>query len=139
MAATAKERLSPLSVRNDCAGCHRLINPPGLALENFNAAGEYRATENGATIDASGSFSLGDYSGPAQFVELIAGSEQTQRCYARHWFRASLGRYEVKEDACSVATLEDLVVKSKGDLKELMVSLTQTDAFLYRRPVEATP
>ncbi len=137
MAATARERLAPLSVNADCAGCHRMINPPGLALENFNAAGEYRATENAATIDASGTFSLGTYDGPAQFIALIADSEQVQGCYALHWYRASLGRFEVKEDACSVATLKDLVVKSKGDLKELMVSLTQTDAFLYRR--EVTP
>lgn len=140
MALTARERLAPLTTRSDCAGCHRQINPIGLALENFDAAGQFRSTENGAVIDASGAVDLGaglkTYLGPDQLVELLAGSPRVQGCYALHWFRAALGRLEVSEDKCSVATLKDLVVKSKGDLRELMVSLTLTDAFLYRRPVE---
>jgi hypothetical protein len=140
MALTARERLAPLTTRSDCAGCHRQINPIGLALENFDAAGQFRTTENGATIDASGSIDLGSgpkaYAGPDPLIDLLAASEKVQGCYSLHWFRAALGRFEVAEDKCSVATLEDLVLKSKGDLRELMVSLTVTDAFLFRRPVE---
>jgi hypothetical protein len=38
-----------------CASCHRLIDPPGFALENFNAVGQWRATsDDGAPIDAAG-------------------------------------------------------------------------------------
>jgi len=140
MAKTARERLAPLTTRSDCAGCHRQINPIGLALENFDAAGQFRATENDSTIDPSGSIDLGQglkpYLGADALIELLADSQKAQGCYALHWFRASMGRFEAAEDACSVATLKDLVVKSKGDLRELMVSLTTTDAFLYRRSLE---
>ena len=38
-----------------CASCHRIIDPPGFALENFNSVGQWREkTENGAGIDAAG-------------------------------------------------------------------------------------
>ena len=38
-----------------CASCHRIIDPPGFALENFNSVGQWReATPNGAPIDTGG-------------------------------------------------------------------------------------
>ena len=37
-----------------CASCHNLIDPPGFALENFDAVGRWRATEEGQPVDASG-------------------------------------------------------------------------------------
>jgi hypothetical protein len=37
-----------------CAACHNLIDPPGLALEKFDAVGRRRQLEDGAPIDASG-------------------------------------------------------------------------------------
>ena len=38
-----------------CTGCHGLFDPLGLAMEHFDAIGQYRATENGLAIDATGS------------------------------------------------------------------------------------
>jgi hypothetical protein len=35
-------------------------------------------------------------------------------------------------DSCSITQVADAVAKSGGDLRELVLSLTQTDAFLYR-------
>jgi hypothetical protein len=52
---TQRERIGVHLHNPVCAGCHRLTDPIGLALENFDGAGEYRETEKGATIDASGS------------------------------------------------------------------------------------
>ncbi len=37
-----------------CASCHRIMDPIGLALENFDAVGVWRTQEAGASIDASG-------------------------------------------------------------------------------------
>jgi hypothetical protein len=52
---TARERLTAHRANPVCAGCHKLTDPIGLALENFDGAGEFRATERGAPIDTSGS------------------------------------------------------------------------------------
>jgi hypothetical protein len=51
---TARERVTAHRTEPTCAGCHKLIDPIGLAMENFDTVGGYRMTENGAPIDASG-------------------------------------------------------------------------------------
>jgi len=52
--ATARERLQIHNTTPSCAGCHLIMDPMGLALENFDGAGRYRATENGVALDTSG-------------------------------------------------------------------------------------
>ena len=56
-----------------CAGCHRVIDPPGFALENFNSVGQWRdKTENGAAIDTGGVLADGTkVNGPAALREAI--------------------------------------------------------------------
>ena len=54
MYKTARDRLTAHRTNPACAGCHKLMDPMGLAMENFDSAGGYRTTENGVTIDASG-------------------------------------------------------------------------------------
>jgi hypothetical protein len=42
-----------------CAGCHRIMDPIGLALENFDAVGAWRTHDAGAAIDATGELADG--------------------------------------------------------------------------------
>jgi len=52
---TVREQLERHRTPVVCAGCHRVIDPPGFALEHYNSVGQWRAkTENGATIDSAG-------------------------------------------------------------------------------------
>ena len=51
---TQRERVAVHLKNATCAGCHKIMDPMGLALENFDGAGRYRATEGGAPIDTSG-------------------------------------------------------------------------------------
>jgi hypothetical protein len=52
---TQRERVAVHLKNATCAGCHKIMDPMGLALENFDGAGRFRATERGAVIDSSGS------------------------------------------------------------------------------------
>jgi hypothetical protein len=56
-----------------CAGCHKVIDPPGFALENFNSIGQWRsAMSNGAKIDANGVLADGSkLNGPVDLREAI--------------------------------------------------------------------
>ena len=50
-----RERLARHRENAVCAGCHAMIDPPGFALENFDAVGQWRARDEAAApIDASG-------------------------------------------------------------------------------------
>ena len=52
---TVREQLEVHRSNPTCASCHRIIDPPGFALENFNSVGQWRETgENGAPIDSGG-------------------------------------------------------------------------------------
>jgi hypothetical protein len=59
--STADGRVLPLRERMEkhradpvCAGCHRLMDPIGFALENFDGVGRWRTSDEGRAIDASG-------------------------------------------------------------------------------------
>ncbi len=52
---TARDRVNAHLENPVCAGCHKITDPMGLALENFDGSGRYRTTERGSPIDASGS------------------------------------------------------------------------------------
>jgi hypothetical protein len=51
---SVRERLSQHRADPACSGCHKLMDPPGFALEQFDAVGRYRTTDDGRPIDASG-------------------------------------------------------------------------------------
>jgi len=49
---TMRERMLEHRANVVCANCHRLMDPIGLSLENFDAVGKWRTTDGGAAIDA---------------------------------------------------------------------------------------
>jgi mono/diheme cytochrome c family protein len=60
---TMRERMAAHRANQPCAGCHRLMDPVGFSLENYDAIGRWRTREEDSTIDASGSLPDG-----SQFV-----------------------------------------------------------------------
>jgi hypothetical protein len=65
---TIRELMAAHESNPACASCHAIFEPLGLALENFDGIGQWRLTEGGATIDASGTLPDGSrFNGPAEF------------------------------------------------------------------------
>jgi hypothetical protein len=54
-----RERLAQHRANASCAGCHNLMDPVGFSLENFDAIGRWRVSEDGQAIDASGAMADG--------------------------------------------------------------------------------
>jgi len=54
-----RERMEKHRASATCAGCHRVMDPIGFALENYDATGRWRTTEEGRPIDASGTLFTG--------------------------------------------------------------------------------
>ncbi|MEM9074434.1 MAG: DUF1592 domain-containing protein [Myxococcota bacterium] len=137
---TAKQRLTFLEERSDCAGCHAQINPLGLAFENFDALGSYRSEENDTPIDASGTLRFGTISEPfetpQELAMLLAQSEEAQACYATQFYRYAMGRLEVAADACSLARVQQRFIESGGDIRELALAVVGSRPFQTRASVE---
>jgi len=51
---SVRERLAQHRANAACASCHNLMDPPGFALENYDAVGRWRILEEGKPVDASG-------------------------------------------------------------------------------------
>lgn len=141
-AGTARERFSAhLTAASSCMGCHQLMDPIGLTFEHFDAIGSYRDKDNGHDIDATGMIALADepalqggFNGVRELANKLASSRQVSDCVATQFFRYAAGRSEDAPDGCSLTTLHDAFAKAGGDLVEMMVATTQTDAFWYRAP-----
>jgi hypothetical protein len=138
---TTRERFAQHSADDYCASCHQLMDPIGLGFENFDAAGIYRATENGQPIDASGEVKAADvagpFNGPIELGQKLAGSADVRACVATQWFRYGYGRAETEGDGCSMKTLQDRFAGGGYRILDLVAALAATDAFRYRRVTAA--
>jgi hypothetical protein len=135
-AVTTRDRWAQHSNNPACSFCHRVLDPVGFALEDFDAIGRYRKTENGLPVDASGGVpSIGvpdkTISGGAQLSEAIADRDEVRACFSRQWLRFALGRLEAAGDAAALAPIMD-VTRSNGTIKQALLALVRSEAFRQR-------
>ena len=65
-----------------------------------------------------------------------------RECLVPAWFGFGSGRTECQAEACSLKSLQSVFEASGGNIRALLLALTQTDTFMYRPavvPVEAAP
>ena len=142
---TQRQRLEQHRQVATCAACHNLMDPLGVVFEGFDAVGRARTVDEtgqpvvltstvGGTEDANG-----DVTDATTLGQLLANSDQVRGCYVTNTFRFFYGREVEAPDACSMARL---LVDFRGtaySLRELLVGLARTDAFLYRPLTEVSP
>lgn len=134
---TARERFSA-HASGPCAECHQLMDPLGFPLESYDAMGKFRTTDAGQALDLTGEFVLtraldGPFNGPIEMTQKLAAAPEVAQCVAAKWFQYSVGRGVEKGDVCSLVPLQESFEKGGKNLYELMVNITQTEAFLHRR------
>jgi hypothetical protein len=140
-----RERLEQHRKEASCAGCHNLLDPVGLVFENFDAVGRYRTVDESSKpiVTASELSATRDANGPiANVAELgarLAASKEARECYVTESFRFFFGRDVEAADSCSMTKLSSAFESKNLSLSELLVALTQTDAFLYRPTLEVSP
>ncbi len=67
-----RERMEAHRANAVCAGCHKVMDPIGFALENFDAVGRWRTTDDGSKIDPSGKLFNGtQVDGPAALRKML--------------------------------------------------------------------
>jgi len=134
---TQRERLEQHRTVASCAACHDSMDPVGVVFEGFDAVGRSRTTdEHGAAVDTTSTITRtrdadGPVSNPAELGAMLAQSEEVRSCYVTKSFRFFYGRDADPADACSLAQLATSFKGQAYSLSELLIALTQTDAFLY--------
>ena len=133
---TTRERFAEHRKDPSCNGCHKYIDPLGFAFEHFDGIGKWRDKEGSKNIDATGELVDTDVDGPfdgaVALAKKLAGSQKVRSCVTSYWFRYAYGRDPIAEDACAQETLNKAFEQSGGDFRELVLALTQTDAFMFR-------
>jgi hypothetical protein len=89
---TARERLVAHRDSPTCAGCHAITDPIGLAMENYDAIGDYRTQENGVTIDASGTFEGKRYKDVIELEKVLHDSPAVSGCVVVRAYEYGVGR-----------------------------------------------
>jgi hypothetical protein len=122
-----------------CKGCHTIINPMGYGLENYDAVGAYRTTDNGLPVDATGSINGTDVDGPftggVELSKKLAASKTVAACAASNWYAYAVGRDLGAADACRLGKLNLALSDSGGDVRELLVAIATSPELIYRDPV----
>ncbi len=89
---TARERLIRHQENPVCAGCHRLTDPIGMTLENFDGAGQFRTLENGAKIDVSGSLDGVAFQDAVGLGRAMRDNSALKSCIVNRLYAYSVGR-----------------------------------------------
>lgn len=133
---TLRQQFEAHRANPECAGCHRMMDPLGFGLENYDAVGRYRTSDTGGfAIDSSGELFDGrKFNGPAELAQTIAADPKYADCISRQVFTYALGRAPGKTDECTVKQMTDALVASDYRLPALITALVTSDTFTHRRP-----
>jgi hypothetical protein len=128
-----RERFAAHAQNEPCASCHRLLDPIGFALEDFDGIGKYvgGADTTGQIVDTPRTDAT--FAGPLELGRILAGSPDVIRCFALQWFRYASGLQESQDVACLVEEVAQAFETSGASLPELFIKLTQTAHFRLRR------
>lgn len=131
-----RERLAAHRVDPTCKSCHDMMDPLGLALENYDGIGQFRTTDGGVPIDPSGTLADGtSFKTPQDLAAVIAKDPALPRCVARHLFTYGLGR-SLRADSDFDAAMLDAATQSftsSGQLlPKLIEAVVMSDVFRKR-------
>jgi Protein of unknown function (DUF1592)/Protein of unknown function (DUF1588)/Protein of unknown function (DUF1595)/Protein of unknown function (DUF1585)/Protein of unknown function (DUF1587) len=136
---TMRQRLSA-HANGACSGCHVLMDPLGLGLENFDAIGRYREKEHGLDIDPHSSFDdKGTFDGPRTLGALLRQDERVTECLVRNVFRAATGHVETEGETSSIDKVHQAFASSGYRMKNLLVEIVASDAFRFAAKEEVQP
>jgi len=126
---TVRERLAAHATEAMCAGCHRITDPIGLALEHFDSSGGYRTTENGAPIDASGDISGAKFTNSIELANVVRANPAVTSCAVKRTWAYAVGRPQAPADNEAVKAFEKNFADQGYRFLALMRSIATSDAF----------
>jgi hypothetical protein len=126
---TARDRLEAHRTSPACVGCHRLMDPLGLTLENFDGVGAFRARENGAVIDASSTLDGRDFQGAEGLGQALHDNPQTARCLVDKMYRSAAGRKATPAESPYMSYLNQFFQGNGYRIPDLMRAIAVSQTF----------
>ena len=130
-----RERMAAHRRNPRCAVCHRIMDPAGLSMENFDAIGRWRDAEGGAAIDAAGNLPGGeDFDGVAGLRgALLERPEVFVGTVTEKLLTYALGRGLDHADAPAVRAIARAAAADGYRLSSLILGIVESTPFQMRR------
>jgi hypothetical protein len=138
---TARERLAFHRSNPACAGCHRITDPMGLALEHFDGGGQYRDTEKGAEIDVTGTLDGKEFKDVVGLGAALRDHPTLPQCLVKRVYSYGSGGPLSSADDAQVAALEKTFAAAGYRVPELLRAIAVSDAFtrIVEKPAPQAP
>jgi cytochrome c553 len=133
-ARSVRERIEQHRSNPACAGCHKIMDPIGLSLENFDAIGRWRASDEGVKIDASGQLVDGTpIGGPADLRKaMLARGDVFVAAMTEKLMMYGVGRETRYYDMPTVRAVMRDAAKNRYRFSDLVLGIVKSQAFQMR-------
>jgi hypothetical protein len=121
---TARQRLTAHATEATCAGCHKITDPMGFALENFDTAAGFRRAERGEPIDATGSLNGRDFNGIQELGQVLKDAPATTSCLINRAFSYGTQRQPNREERAWLTGLQRELITDGVRWIELLRRIT---------------
>jgi len=142
-ATTQKDILAMHRANPQCAACHDSMDNIGIAMENYDAMGAYRTTENKTAIDAAGKFSgpialpaggTGpSFTGAVQLAAAVGADSRFIQCVAQNVMTYSLGRQLLPTDKPYLTDITKASQAGGLGVRDVLMNVVASDTFRMRR------
>jgi Protein of unknown function (DUF1592)/Protein of unknown function (DUF1588)/Protein of unknown function (DUF1587)/Protein of unknown function (DUF1585)/Protein of unknown function (DUF1595) len=139
---TVRAQLELHRKNQPCAGCHRVIDAVGFALENFNSVGQWRDKgPDGAPLDVAGTFADGSQvNGPVALQKVILSRPDAfVTVVTEKMLTYALGRGLEPDDMPVVRRIVKKAAQNDYRLSSVVMGIVESAPFQMRTKLEATP
>ena len=135
---SVRKRMEEHRANAVCASCHKMMDPIGFALENFDAVGQWRTLDGRTPIDASGQLVDGTkVDGPANLrAALLVYSDQFLRTVTEKLLTYATGRSVEYYDMPAVRAIVRDASRNNNHFSSLIVGIVKSPPFQMKMKVE---
>ena len=128
---STRERMEEHRKNPACNSCHRVIDPLGLALENFDVVGAWRIKDNGVAVDTAAKLYDGtELNGPASLRQaLLNHSESLIRNFTENLMAYALGRRVEYYDQPTIRAIVKKAAQNGNKLSSFVLGIVNSPAF----------
>ncbi len=126
---TQRERVAFHLKNPVCAGCHKITDPMGLALENFDSSGRFRDEERGTKIDASGTLDGKSFSGATSLGQVLRDYPGLTSCLVQRVYSYSAGGAPRPEDKKTLDYFNARFAEAGYRVPDLLRTIALSNAF----------
>jgi len=138
---SVRERMQEHRNNPACAGCHKLMDPIGFALENFDGVGKWRTRDSGFQIDASGQMFDGTkLDGPPSLREaVLSHSDAFIATFSENLLAYALGRVIDYRDLPVTRSIQHQAATDNYRFSSFILAIVKSPAFRMRSFEETPP